>query len=106
MDGSVKLFRLVQKYYQTMGIYPSQTINWRNVIFLFAIFAQFMAISGFFLLQATSIPEYGSSFMGISSSLYSIVTFLLTLWRIPEILKLIQLCENFIEKSTYELNRV
>ena len=101
MDSSLKLFQLVQKFYQTMGIYPSLTLNWKNLIFLLAMILQLIGLFAFFLFESTIISERGMVFFGITTNFYSLSDYSITLWRIPEILKLIELCEKFIEKSMY-----
>lgn len=102
MDGSVKLFQLVQKFYQTIGIHPSRRLNWRILIISFTIIAEFFGVLGFFIFRATSITEYGTIFFAITSSLYAFAELHLNLWRIPEILQLIELCEIFIANSKYQ----
>lgn len=105
MDGSVQLFQLVQKFYQTMGISSSQTINWRNSSFLLAMFLQSISLFAFLLFEAKSILERGLLVFIIITDIYSISDFSITLWRRPEILKLIKLCEKFIEKSMFFPNQ-
>lgn len=99
MDSSVTLFHLVRTFYQTMGISLSQSLNWRTSIFLSAINGQFVGVFGFIISRAETTLEYGGSLLGVTSTLYSNADFLITLWRIPEILHLIKMCENFIESS-------
>lgn len=104
MASSPKLFQFVQKFYQTMGIFSSQPsqliwLNVKKIFFLFFITASFISISSFFLFKASTISEYGSSFSGALSDLYALLDLLITIWQMPNILKLIRMFEIFIEKS-------
>lgn len=97
----IKLFQLVQKFYQTMGINSSNALNWRNLFFSLTILLHFFGLIGFFLFKSTSISEYGSCFFGCIADLYALIDFKLTQWRMPQIFKLIGMCESFIEKSKW-----
>lgn len=101
MDGSVKLFHLVQHFYQTMGISSSPSMNWRNSFVLLTMIVHISGQTAFFLFEAATISDLGASSFGISSTLFSFVDFSLTLWHITDILKLIELCEKFIHKSMF-----
>lgn len=95
----LKLFLMVQKFYQTMGLNSPNLWNWRNLFFSSSVLLHFFGAIGFFLFKSTSVSEYGLCFFGCISDLYSMSDFGLTQWRKREILKLIKMCEKFIEIS-------
>lgn len=105
MAGSVKLFQCIQNYYQTMGImnsYQSQQIfsfNWKNLSFFCAMILMFISTFSFFLFNASTVADYGSSFFGSVSYLNTIVDFITNIWQIPNILLLIAVFEKYIEMS-------
>lgn len=109
MAEQIKLLKLTQKMYQDMGIYPPQSnqnrrsINWRN-IFMLVSFIQLLISSFAFLIdEADSIVDAGTSFYVAITELCCIVYYLINMWKIPKILKLIEHYENFIEKSKFDL---
>lgn len=104
MTSSLKLFQSVQEFYQTMGIYSAQSnqllsFNVKKVFFLFSITTTTISIGLFFLFKASTIQEYGSSLGGASADLYSLLDFVISVCQMPNILKLFELFEIFIEKS-------
>lgn len=95
----IKLFQMVEKFYQTMGMNASNTLNCRNLFFSLTILLHVFGLIGFFLFESATMLEYGACFFGCISDLYALIDFKLTQWRMPEITKLIAMCEKFIEKS-------
>lgn len=104
MAGALKLFQSVQQFYQTMGMYSSQSSqllspNVRKAFFLISITAITVSIGWFAVFEASTIQEYGMSFYGVFSDLYALLDLIITTWQMTNILKLIELFEIFIEKS-------
>lgn len=104
MAGPIKLFQLVQKLYQMLGIQRPQkneaiAFNSRNLFFLFCYTQLCGSMMAFFLLRASTMLEYGSSFFMFITQFYITVDFLILMLRISKILDLITEFENFIEKS-------
>lgn len=88
-----------------MGIYSPvkfneiYSINPRNLFFTLSLTLTFISTVAYFLFQANSILDYGNSFYGSTSDLYTLTDFLVAVWKMPTILKFIELCEKFIENS-------
>lgn len=108
MNGSVKLFQIIQKNYQSIGIYPPEPgqnrapTNSKNWIFLICV-AQFSAFSAIYLLfYATSMFEYGMIFYSLISVSFCTSLYLFAIWQMEDMLKFKECCEGFIEKSKYK----
>lgn len=106
MAGSVKLFQTIQKCYHTMGIHspqPSQSNQKLQFIkmslFISYITIFFMFHVSFIVFEATSLVQFESSLCDSSTELGILIIYLLTNWRIAHILRFIEMCERFIEKS-------
>lgn len=101
MDGPIKLFQNVQNFYHTMGIKSNQyfSLNAKKLFFLLFITLGGISVTAYFIFEAKTIEEYGNSFYSAISNLYTLVDFIVTVWRMPDILKLIEKCEKFIENS-------
>lgn len=104
MAGSKKLFQFVQKLFKILGIRPPQknetlSFNSRNLFFLFCYAQLFLSMIAFFLFKAKTMLEYGSSFFMFITQFIIALFFLILMWRITNILKLIAEFEQFIEKS-------
>lgn len=102
MDGSVHLFQCVRNYYHTMGLYTPQSnqtraLNIKTLSFLLSMIVLFLSCFGYFLLKAQNILDYGQSFYGSMTDIYSLLDCMITIWRMPVILKLIGMCEQTIE---------
>lgn len=104
MAGSVKLYQTILKCYDTTGVYSIQSnqsrpFNLRSFIFLLANVLYFVSELTYILFRANTMLEYGFSvFLGLTTANAS-AQFMLTISRMPNILKLIEMCESFIESS-------
>lgn len=108
MATGIKLFRIVQKIYKTIGlnILPCQSqhhSNFNEKFFLLFIFpAQFFISSiGFFLFEAETADEYGLSFYVSISMLRIIIDILNIGLKMEKISTLIGKYEEFIDKSLF-----
>lgn len=102
MAGSIQLFQSIQKYFQTIGICPSDSskldsFNWRIFLALFCYAQQIASASVFFICQAKSVLDYGCSFYTSISMTYCVYYFVILIRQKPQILELIESCEAFIE---------
>lgn len=108
-DGDkIILFKFIQKCYQDVGIYPSQSNQNHNTInskiggFHFFSFAQFfISTIAYALFEANSAIEYGLAFFICPSIVFYCSLYLISLWQIKSISNFIENCERFIEKSEY-----
>lgn len=102
IDNTMKLFQLVQKFYQSMGIYPpiqNNSINIRNLTFLFAMFLMFVSTAGEFLFKESSIIQQAQTFLVSITEIVSMVNVLTCIWKVGNILNLIEKLQVFIVKS-------
>lgn len=105
MAGRIKLFQHLQRYYfQAMGIFLSQSNqkcspNWRNLSTAFFIAQLFLAAFAYLLFKANSTFEYGTNFYVSISESCCLSYFFIQYRQMPKISKLIESCEEFIEKS-------
>lgn len=59
----------------------------------------FITSFAFFLWEAETVDDYGTSFYGAVSQLCLTHNFLQVVWKMPDILKLLRNFENFIDSS-------
>lgn len=104
MAGSIQLFQPLQKYYQTLGIYPdrqSSLFNYKNLFAILCISLNGISALAFFLCKANTISEYGCAMYSFISQSCILYTLFIQLWQIPNILKLIASFQEFIGQSKY-----
>lgn len=105
MAGSTKLFQHLQKhYYHPMGIHMPQSNqrcvpNWRNLSTAFFLAQLFIGAFLFLLFEANSTFEYGTNFYTSISESCCLLYFYIQYCQMPNISKLIESCETFIESS-------
>lgn len=105
MATTVKLFQFVQNSYHILGIHPLQQSNRffsRKLFFTFFYWVYTTSFFGYFLLDSSDIGEYGQNFYRSMTILNATIDFSITIWQIPTILQLIEMCEKFIDKSKHE----
>lgn len=103
----MKLFQSFIQYLEFVGVYSlkthqPQTFNAKILFFLSIIALMCISMSAFCLLEATTITEYGTNFFGIISDFSNSLDYVIIIWRLPVILKLIRNCEKFIEMSKFD----
>lgn len=112
MASSMKLFQSVQSFYCTMGVYPpepNQRLSFRlkRIFFPLSSFITFLALVAFFFFEAQTVEQYASAFHGSITELVILADFHIIAWQMPNILKLIENFERFIEKRKHKsLNRI
>lgn len=101
----IKLFKFIQKANREIGIHPSHSnqisrrIN-SKVWFIILCHADFFISSAANLVfEANSMIEYGIACYTCSTAVFSVATYLISFWQMENILKFIENCERFIEKS-------
>lgn len=105
--NSIKLFHLNQKFCQAICIYVPESnlsrfvrsiINWT----LFICMIQFSSTSGAFMLyDAKSMGEYGSTCMALLCDNMGTAIYCITLGKVADFSKFIQICDEFIEKRKH-----
>lgn len=105
MVGSIKLFQFIQKFHQTIGIYPSSqpnrkqhSINLTNTIFLICSVQNMFATAAFLVFEANSMFDYGFPIFSIIGIINGVVIYLTFIWQSKNTLKFIEFSERFIEK--------
>lgn len=105
MAATVKIFQSLRKFYEMAGYYPSQSsnqnpqFNVKNLFMLISIIQFFTASIAFFLFAATSINEHADCLYICSTCGASTIHILTHIYKIGQILQLIENFEKFIEKS-------
>lgn len=100
----MKLFRSVQKYYQTIGIDLAQSdqkclFNAKNVLPLLCQMQMFISAFGAFLFEVKSVSDYGMAFYASITGFAMANFFSILIRSRSTIYKLIVRFEKFIEKS-------
>lgn len=103
---TIKLGLAIQQYYHTMGIYPKQpnhhySINARNLFFSLSMTLISISTTAFFIFKAKSIGEHAETLYIASTQMTGLFIFLVTFWKMPKILKIIEKSEELIEKSKF-----
>lgn len=102
---SIALFRFLRKFYRAVGIHPSQSdqnycsFNRKNVVFCLCLVPSTIATAAFFLFKAESISDFELSLFFLPCCLLCLALYLILIWQIGKILKFIEDCEEFIERS-------
>lgn len=107
MDGSIKLFQLVQKCHQIIGIFPSeptqkkQSINWAKMGIL-------IGCAEFGLTTIASLVFEAKHMFGVAIAFYIIIAIISSIFiycgfiaQSQNTMKFIENCARFIEKSEY-----
>lgn len=103
----IKLFKFIQKSYQEIGIHSShsdqncRSINLKVWFILLCHAHFFISSAANLVFEANSMIEYGMACYTCSTTVFSIVTYLISFWQMENILSYIENCERFIEKSEY-----
>lgn len=87
-----------------MGIYPLQQSNSffsRKLLVSSLIILTSVSYFGYFLLDSTNLGEYGQNFYRSVSIFNTFIDYSITVWKMPANLQFIEMCEKFIENSTY-----
>lgn len=102
------LFHLVQKGYQSLGIYATiksnrnaPKFNWKNLFFLTCYLMLFVTSMAYMLFEANMIGEIADSIFMCLTTLTCAVYFVASIYKITNILELIGEFEKFVEKSKF-----
>lgn len=106
MAGTIKPFQFLQHLYQMMGILspkPSDifSMNPKKLFILMGMITLNISLFGYFLFETTFAQDYGESFYGFITKWITLVDFIVTVWKMPTILRLIKMYEKFIERSEW-----
>lgn len=83
MAGSIQLFQFVQRFHQTIGIYPCQSnqkqhpINWTQAIFSICSAQSMLTTAAFLVFEAKSMFECGLVFFILITMINAIVIYLI-----------------------------
>ena len=88
MAGSTRLFLSIQKYYQTLGIYPESNgnvlLNFRNLFAIFCFVQNFFSTLTFFLFKANTTLEHGVTFYAFVSEFFVLLFLFIQMWQMPK----------------------
>lgn len=108
MAHTFKLFQTTKNMYQIMGIYTTQSnqffaLNSKKIFFFCSLTLLFCSHFGYFLYETTLANgnPLCKSFYASLANLNSLIGFLISVWKMPNILKFIETCEQFIEHSKF-----
>lgn len=109
MADHTELFRSLRRMYQILGIYSPETnqthlFSGKIIFFAASIILMFITSITFFLWEAETMDDYGTSFYGSMTQLSSAHNFVIVVWRMPLILKLLKGFEDFIETSMHKFS--
>lgn len=100
------LFQTVQKIYETIAIHPSLwrsnqfcSLNVKIQFFLINTLQTLIASTAFFSFKANTIQLLADSFYVSLTHAVALFYISITIWKVADILQLIDKCEKFIEKS-------
>lgn len=106
MAGQLKLkmFQSLRKYFQILGTYSpgpdeSRLFNLKNIFTLFCYIQLFISAVAFTLFKAKTVIEFGLNYYGYMTELLCVFVISTQIYQMNNILKLIEDCEDFIEKS-------
>lgn len=110
MASSIVLFRSVRKFYHALGILPKtlkpndQTAHWsmfnaKTLFYSFSFMRMSISTISFCIFKANSTFEYGVTNYVFVAELACMFYFSVQIWKIDDIIALIENYENFIKKS-------
>lgn len=106
MTGTIKPFQFLQHLYQMMGILSPRptdifSINPKKLFILMGMITLSTSSFAYFLFETTFAQDYGESFYGFITKGITLVDFIVTVWKMPTILRLFKMYEKFIERSKW-----
>lgn len=104
MAGKTQLFHSLWHSYRILGLYSPKTnqshlFNWKVIFSLSFMVLMFMTSFAFFLWEAETLDDYGTSFYESLAEVSSVHNFMMNVWRTPLIIELVKNFEDFIESS-------
>lgn len=114
--NTMELFEFLREFYQKMGFISSRpahriyAFNWKTLLLLLAPTYFCISTFLFMLFQANSLQDH-TKFMDLSywtaSSFQSVLIFVITILKMPNIIKVIKKFEEIIQKSEWnrKMNR-
>lgn len=112
MVASNKFFHFNQQCYQITGCYPIQSkqkyLSTKLIRTIFVIcYAQFTFSTGtFFVFVATSMFEYGFSFVMTVCVIVATTIYFIFIWKAENIMQFIGKCERLIEGSKCDCKNI
>lgn len=106
MAGRIYLFRALQGYHHTMGVYPCKSdqewpLKSKNWLVIITVAQQLVSSLAFFLFKAKSAAEFGWTFYIFTTESTTISYYLVQIFHFGNTLKLIKKFEIFIHESKW-----
>lgn len=99
----MKLFRSIKSYCHSLGMHPPESnqfpFNWRYSLIIFNLAIATIISGGFFILDANTVREYGDSFYVTMTSFTSLSVYLIHIFNMRKVLKLMENFDGFIQGS-------
>lgn len=104
MAQNLKFFQSAQKYFNQMGIYPVEpprefSFNFISFCILISMILHFIPSTAYFFAKAQTIDEYSDTFYTSSTMFSFIFCFLINVWKMGSLTKLITRYEKYISES-------
>lgn len=106
----MKLFQFIRNLHKTIGLTAPSfdqsnqqrcSFNFRNISILICMIELTISSILYFLFEATALNEQAESFYTCLSEIACISDFLVNIWNVPKMVKLIEKFERFIEKRKF-----
>lgn len=102
--AKMRLFQNVRTHFETMGIYSVQTnqaqpFNSKISLILLYFLITLISTTACVVFKASAVFEYAIGFYFCNSRLTALAVYLIIWLQMPNIIKFIGNCEQFIEKS-------
>lgn len=109
MANQTKLFHSLRQLYQTLGIYPSEAsqtyrFEWKTIFFVASTGLLFITSFAFFLFEAETVDDYGTSFYTSVSQCTQTSNIFIMIWRMPIIVELLKKFERLTELSKLKIS--
>lgn len=107
MAERLKLLQFIQSTYTSIGIYPPQSnqnrrsVNWRKIFMLFSLMQILILSLAFLIFEAKTVIDAGFPFFVVNTELCCTVYYLINMWKMPKILKIIKEFEKCAEESEF-----
>lgn len=101
-QSKMKLFVSVRKFYEYMGVYPSQSqqkfpFNWRNLLVILSLIGFFTSMACSFLFKANTIIEHAESFYMTITALACLINYITSFWKTKDIYMFVEKLAKFNE---------
>lgn len=98
----MKLFKSVRKFYETIGIYPLQSINYRNAFCLISQIPITISLAGYFLFKASTTIEHTQTFYILLFHIACSLNLVISFFKKREIFETMEKADELFQKSKFK----